>query len=231
MRNNYITKASFLLLFILQLNLLNAQKTKTDKNGPSSNIASFLDDGLGTKRYNLIRLRLSRLAVGFVGLTYERKISNKFGIEAGGFYQAFNGLNALDITYMGYAHKNQIQALLFPKFYRTGKAMNKGYYWGPSYRFMTASIDVNQPDYSSNNYSDINFKGNFTGHMLTLTRGSHKQISKNFTFGFEVGIGAYLLNYNLTKSDPKDPSYKPSKLNDGFIEFAVPIDINFGFLF
>jgi hypothetical protein len=212
---------TFILLYLLQTNLIKAQKTKVNKNEPTSDIKPFLENGLGKKRYNLIRIRFGRLASGYPGLSYERRITKKLGVEVGGYYSLFRVDEAID--FLGYPIANKYNFHIFPKRYYIGNSLNGGVYLGACYRYMLGLADEKYIKSDEANYS---------AGALTINIGSQGQIGKIFTIGVEYGVGGCISNFKSYEKLSNPTSYVPDYLSSKRSFFLMmTMDVKLGVLF
>jgi hypothetical protein len=81
-------KHKLLLTFLLVCSLGFAQTTKGKKGSDepdNKNIEKYLNDGRVGHVNNLVRLRLTPTFISYMGLSYERRINPKFGVEVGAY--------------------------------------------------------------------------------------------------------------------------------------------------
>lgn len=241
-------KYKLLLTIMLVCNLVFAQNTKSKKGSDepdNKNIEKYLKDGRVGHVNNLIRLRLTPTFISYMGLSYERRLNEKFGVEVGAYiktskspiweeyrevYFAFpNGDSKLQSTHNGFGF------MVFPKYYKHGKHANNGRYLGIQYSNRKYLTDLTTSMYTSSSYYDAvqtDIKSNY--QSIFLVTGNTRQIGSRFTFGFEIGIGMNQDQFKAVKS--YDYDYITQKIttvesNCKNSQLTAMFDLSFGVLF
>jgi hypothetical protein len=220
-----------------------AQKTKAKSDEPDNkNIEKYLNDGRKGNSSNLIRIRLAPSLSGYYGASYERKLSNRIGIEGGlyanvGSKGFFEKLRSLDDIQIGdkeevFKVKSGIGISLYPKvYYHRNKYLNNGYFFGLRYTMNTFSVES---EYYTSITSTAKQIVNATYTSYALTTGTHTQIASNITLGTEWGFIVYFDKYKDVKSSYEDfntgqPVVQSKTLRSGNAIFFA--DVSLGFLF
>ena len=241
-------KYKLLCTFMFVCSLLVAQSSKSKKGSDepdNKNIEKYLNDGRVGHVNNLIRLRCTPTFISYMGLSYERRLAEKFGVEAGYYvktskspiweeyrevYFAFpSGESKLQSTHNGSGF------MIFPKYYKHGKYANNGRYVGIQYCNRSYKTDLVTSMYTSTGYFDgtqTDIKSNYQSWFLVT--GNTKQVGPRFTFGFEIGIGmnqdkfkainVYDYDYTTQKISTTQKDAKSSQITAMF-------DLSFGVLF
>jgi hypothetical protein len=220
-----------------------AQKTKAKSDEPDNkNIEKYLNDGRKGNSSNLIRIRLAPSLSGYYGASYERKLSNRIGVEGGlyaniGSKGFFEKLRSLDDIQIGdkeevFKVKSGIGISVYPKvYYHRNKYLNNGYYLGLRYTMNTFSVES---EYYSSITSTTKQIVNATYSSYALTTGTQTQIAYNITLGTEWGFIVYFDKYKDVKSSYEDfntgqPVVQSNTLRSGNAIFFA--DVSLGFLF
>ena len=239
-----MSKNIFFLFMILFLHSgLMAQKTKAKSDEPDNkNIEKYLNDGRKGNSSNLIRIRLAPSLSGYYGASYERKLSNRIGVEGGlyaniGSKGFFEKLRSLDDIQIGdkeevFKVKSGIGISVYPKvYYHRNKYLNNGYYLGLRYTMNTFSVES---EYYTSLTSTAKQIVNATYSSYALTTGTQTQIASNITLGTEWGFIVYFDKYKDVKSSYEDfntgqPVVESNTLRSGNAIFFA--DVSLGFLF
>jgi hypothetical protein len=220
-----------------------AQKTKAKSDEPDNkNIEKYLNDGRKGNSSNLIRIRLAPSLSGYYGASYERKLSNRIGVEGGlyaniGSKGFFEKLRSLDDIQIGdkeevFKVKSGIGISVYPKvYYHRNKYLNNGYYLGLRYTMNTFSVES---EYYTSLTSTAKQIVNATYSSYALTTGTQTQIASNITLGTEWGFIVYFDKYKDVKSSYEDfntgqPVVESNTLRSGNAIFFA--DVSLGFLF
>jgi hypothetical protein len=220
-----------------------AQKTKAKSDEPDNkNIEKYLNDGRKGNSSNLIRIRLAPSLSGYYGASYERKLSNRIGVEGGlyaniGSKGFFEKLRSLDDIQIGdkeevFKVKSGIGISVYPKvYYHRNKYLNNGYYLGLRYTMNTFSVES---EYYTSLTSTAKQIVNATYSSYALTTGTQTQIASNITLGTEWGFIVYFDKYKDVKSSYEDfntgqPVVQSNTLRSGNAIFFA--DVSLGFLF
>lgn len=235
---------SLFLLTLLDFSVM-AQKTKAKSDEPDNkNIEKYLNDGRKGNSSNLIRLRLAPSLSGYYGASYERKLSNRIGVEAGiyanmGSKGFFEKLRSFDDISVGdkeevFKVKSGMGFSLYPKvYYNRNKYLNNGFYFGLRYTMNNFSAES---EYYTSYSPTISNKQivKATYSSFGFTAGAHTQIASNITLGTEWGFIVYFDKYKDVKYSMEDfntgqPIVQTKTLKSGnTILFA---DLSLGFLF
>lgn len=230
------------MFFFLSVGVM-AQKTKAKSDEPDNkNIEKYLNDGRKGNSSNLIRLRLAPSLSGYYGASYERKLSNRIGVE-GGLYGNFGSkgfwekLRSLDDIAIGdkeeaFKVKSGIGFSLYPKvYYHRNKYLNNGYFLGLRYTMNNFSVES---EYYSSPVTTTKQIVKATYSSYALTTGTHTQIASNITLGTEWGFIVYFDKYKDVKYSTEDfntglPIVNTRTLRSGNAIFFA--DLSLGFLF
>lgn len=230
-------KLKLWILLLLGTQAAYAQKKSGGGEAPDDNVRKYLDDGRVGRVDNLVRIRLNPLWRGYVGLSYERKLVPKFGLEGGLYVRAYNSLSQADLNNLGYSGSGYnfsfeklnggVFFLAYPKLYRSGRGMNYGHFVGIRTGFRMFKADMTDGYITSKNVS-------CTDIPVLLMFGSHQQVGSRFTLGIEWGLGIDKYTYRNLYSGNYD--YNTMQLNKqlhnlSFISAAMIVDLNFGILF
>lgn len=192
-------KVLLAMLFVVSAFSVNAQKNKSKSDEPSNNISSFLNDGRVKGVNNLIRIRLAPSFMGYMGASYERKFTEKFGLEVGAnvktnksaIWEEYREAN-LNAPYGTeyITSKKGIGFSIFPKYYKYGKYMNHARYIGLQLNTRSFKSDFNlyvpssiMDTYATQSDVACSYKS------LFLVWGNQRQFGSRFTFGMELGFG------------------------------------------
>lgn len=214
-----------------------AQKSKSKGDEPDNkNMEKYLDDGRIGNVNNLIRFRAGMAIANHVGLTYERRFGKRFGLEGGAFARVGKGAlwdEVRETIYVldgsEYSMSKGSAFMIFPKYYRIGKYMNYGAYWGLKY--------INKM-YTTNyihSYTNKKESAKTSSQFYILSFGSHKQIGSRFTIGTEWGFGYVRDTYKNVPNYSYDTNTS-TYVNLGSKTIHSPtvfynFDISLGFLF
>lgn len=223
---------------------LGAQKTKSKNDEPTKNIDRFLDDGKAKNSNNLLRLRLSTSLSGYIGASYERKFSKRFGLE-GGLYTKignkgyFENIRLIDMS-IGISDdplkiRGGAGVLLFPKYYYSGNYINNVYYIGLRTTFHTYNTESQfissvQPGVINTSIQKVRS----TYSSYSLLYGMHTNIASNITLGTETGFIFYQDKFKDIKYgeiDPVSGDLKITTRNKSSIGLLFFGDIVIGYLF
>ncbi|MFM6984949.1 MAG: hypothetical protein ACKOXF_12500 [Chitinophagaceae bacterium] len=239
MRKNIL----FLFMFLsLSLSVI-AQKTKAKSDEPDNkNIEKYLNDGRKGNSSNLVRLRLAPSLSGYYGASYERKLSNRIGIEGGlygnfgskGFWEKLRSLDDIEIGDKEdvFKVKSGLGISLYPKvYYHRNKYLNNGYFLGLRYTMNNFSAESEYYSSAVTTTKQI-VKATYTSYAL-LT-GTHTQIASNITLGTEWGFIVYFdkykdVKYSMTDWNTGLPIVRTETLQTGNAIFFA--DLSLGFLF
>ncbi len=224
-----------LLLFTYHVGF--AQNNGTNDQPVKGNLSKFLDDGKIGNVKNLVRFRLNRVIAGYYGLSYERRLSKKFGMEIGGYAQLFSSgafnttARQLFVNTDGEIDPgkstNGMCYLAYPKLYLTGKTINNGFFIGLRNYYGTCKTVMSTTYLSDKNTLDTKSFSSF------FMFGSHQNFKSNFAFGVEAGFGFFSDEYkgatfsNYTGVSPTT-FYKK---DTSFSGINMSIDMVFGLLF
>lgn len=238
MRKNVLFLGMF---FFLSFGVI-AQKTKAKSDEPENkNIEKYLNDGRKGNSSNLVRLRLAPSLSGYYGASYERKLSNRIGVE-GGLYGNFGSkgfFESLRSDFLEIGDKEEVFKVksgigfsLYPKvYYHRNKYLNNGYFLGLRYtmnKFSVESEYYTSPVNSTKQIVSANY------NSFALVNGTHTQIASNITLGGEWGVIVYFDKYKDVKYSRTDfstglPVVKTETLRSG--SALIFADLSLGFLF
>lgn len=233
---------SLFMLILLDFSVM-AQKTKAKSDEPDNkNIEKYLNDGRKGNSSNLIRLRLAPSLSGYYGASYERKLSNRIGVEGGvyaniGSKGFFEKLRSFDDISVGdkedvFKVKSGFGFSLYPKvYYHRNKYLNNGYFFGLRYTMNNFSAES---EYYTSNITSTKQIVKATYSSFALTTGTHTQIASNITLGTEWGFIVYFDKYKDVKYSMEDfntgqPIVQTKTLRTGNAIFFA--DLSLGFLF
>lgn len=229
-------KLKLWILLLLGTQVAYAQK-RSGGEAPDDNVKKYLDDGRVSRVDNLVRIRLNPLWRGYAGLSYEHKISPKFGLEGGLYVKAYTSLSQADLNNLAFSEQGHnfsfekmnggLYVLAYPKLYLSGRGINYGHFVGLRTGYRTFSADMSDSYISSKGVS-------CTDIPVLLMFGSHQQVGSRFTLGIEWGFGINKYSYKNLYVGNYD--YNAMQLNKqlhniSFISPALLLDLNFGILF
>ncbi|MES2619163.1 MAG: hypothetical protein V4613_14900 [Bacteroidota bacterium] len=235
----------FLVLVVMLISSVSvyAQKPKPKSDGADNkDLSKYLDDGRIGNVSNLVRFRVGRAFSGYLGLSYERKFSRKFGLEGGAYYKVFKGNYVESESFPSIAYEQKLGSinggtnfLIYPKLYISGKKINTGYFYGLRVLNFNYKADVVNNFYTMPN-PIIQKDVKATATTLAITCGSHQHIASRFIFGLEMGYGLGWGTYKDLKYLQTDSStgnqVLSSKGEDTKFSIDVfTIDISLGMLF
>jgi hypothetical protein len=228
-----------LALILSVTSCIYAQKTKPKSDEPDNkNIDRYLNDGRIGNVQNLIRFRLNPAFSGYFGLSYERKLSKVFGLEAGVYVKATHGILTESYRFdENYSNNGSVEIksiengtafLLYPKFYFRSKSINNGYFVG--FRGNYKSYKTTMSSYAITPQTGVVSKATSIFAMI----GSHQQFGPRFTWGFEWGAGFYTDTYKNVEFTDYDYSTSTSIVSKRTVKASnllIAADLSFGFLF
>ncbi len=235
-------KVLLAMLFVVSAFSVNAQKNKSKSDEPSNNISSFLNDGRVKGVNNLIRIRLAPSFMGYMGASYERKFTEKFGLEVGAnvkinksaIWEEYREANFNAVNFTQYlASKNGIGFLISPKFYKYGKYINNGRYVGlqANLRSFKSDLEITIPS-SIQNTTTVQSNVACTYKSLFLVWGNQRHFGSRFTFGLEFGFGVNqdkIKNLNEYSEDASSNTII-KKVDVKHYQLTALLDLSFGIL-
>ncbi|MCB9241056.1 MAG: hypothetical protein H6608_07985 [Flavobacteriales bacterium] len=138
------------LIFLCFVGLAVAQDDKDDLPETDNDAAKYLNDGIKNDAKNLIGLSTGTMISGYLDVEYERKINNKIGIQVGGLYRLFEGIDLWEyfldqgISESQLADSNKLTGFGYSsafKWYPTGRAITQQYFLGMNYKNRSESTD------------------------------------------------------------------------------------------
>ncbi len=236
----------FLVLVVLLIISVSvyAQKTKPKSDGADNkDLSKYLDDGRIGNVSNLVRFRVGRALTGYLGASYERKFSRKFGLEGGVYYKPFKGIFFEDYRFSDYGYNDGKQLsginggiafMIYPKMYITGKKINNGYFFG--LRAMNANFkaDLKETYFMLTNSVQKDVK--VSSSSFAITAGSHQHVASRFVFGLEWGFVFIEDTYKKVNKMETDQATQvnymaPSDRNIKAYSFDFTFDMTLGVLF
>ncbi len=233
---------SLFLLTLLDFGVM-AQKTKAKSDEPDNkNIEKYLNDGRKGNSSNLIRLRLAPSLSGYYGASYERKLTDRIGVEGGlyanigskGFFEKIRSVDFIEVgdKEEAFKVKSGVGFSLYPKFYyHRNKYLNNGYFLGLRYTMNNFSVES---EYYTSNVTSAKQIVKATYNSFAFTNGTHTQIASNITLGTEWGFIIWFdkykdVKYSMTDYSTGLPIVKTETLKSGNAMFYA--DLSLGFLF
>lgn len=210
-----------------------AQKNKSD--APDKNIERYLKNGKAKNCYNLIQFRVAPAVSGYMGLSYERKLTRIFSLE-GGLYTKIGSRGVYEKERMP-TYQNEVLKfvrkynggvgiLLYPKLNIGRRSLNDVISVGFRVVKQFSSADLKYPDPAIN----TTYKSQLEHSNYFFMIGNHRNIFSNFTLGMDLGYGVYSDKYKQVKY--YDDNFNQIRTGDKvYSSWALYLDMSLGYLF
>lgn len=225
-------------LYLLSCALLiafgaSAQKNKNDS--PDKNIDRYLNNGKAKNCYNMILFRVVPAFSGYVGLSYERKLTRVFSLE-GGLYTKIGSKGICEIDrikdyeydFSRYVQKfnGGIGLMIYPKINIGRRSLNDVISFGIRAVRQYSSLDLRYPDPTFNS----TYKTQLQHSNYFFLVGNHRNIFSNFTLGMDVGAGIYIDKYRQIKTY-NDITNQVTTEEKRYGNSTLYVDMSLGYLF
>jgi hypothetical protein len=232
-------RLSCALLLCLCSQLSYAQKNKQKNEPDKDNMSVYLDDGTIGDVKNMLRIRFGTMLSGYLGASCERKFHRRLGVEVGAYFKAVNSLvwNENFRMILGEHRflikktKGGLGAMIYPKFYFTGRSINNGYFFGFRNSFYAYNSTINSGSYPP---TDSQHNVPSTSLSSVFMIGSHQHVGSRFTIGFEWGAGIAYDTYRNVQSEGYDYITQSYQYKTEDVKSKGPViclDFIFGYLF